>query len=173
MPSVQQPKNLSHAVVVTTTYRVGMLSVKPSTRNSCSLATKADQAVLLLPCLPDLTGNVEIDGQRQSKTSTFHTLAERHGVLLTISLVGHETPLVTVRFQLMLLHHSSLETESTRVPIASHHDSYQMKFLTFGGHRHHHQLTSLEISPQQSLQPPSNTQNQVKLRDLILYARSL
>ena len=76
MPSAQQPENLSHAVVVTTTYRVRMLSVKPSIRNSCNLTTDSAQAGLLLPCLPGSKGNVKIDGQIQSKTSTFQTFSE-------------------------------------------------------------------------------------------------
>ena len=49
IPSAKQPRKLSHAVVVTPTYRVGTLSVRPSTKRFCSLLLETSQAGLLQP----------------------------------------------------------------------------------------------------------------------------
>ena len=78
--SAKQPRNQSHAVVVTSTYRVRMPSVKTSTKRFCSLLMKISQAGLPHPYYLGLTRSAEIDGLRLFSTSNSHTRAEKHEV---------------------------------------------------------------------------------------------
>ena len=80
MSSKQLPKILSYAVVEITTYRVEMLSVRTCTVYFCSRLKEATLTGLPLPCSSGSTRNAEIDGLRQFRLSTFHTLVEKHGV---------------------------------------------------------------------------------------------
>ena len=111
-------------------------SVNPSIKPFCSLLRETTQVWLLQLCLPSLTESGEIDGPRQFGALTSHTLVEKRGVFCTILLVGHDTLLVTVPFQPMLLHLSWLEMGNTRLLIASHLDLSFKKCLTFGGPQH-------------------------------------
>ena len=120
--SRKKPKRLSHAGIETTIFRIGIWSVNPSIEHSCSLLRKTTQAWLLQLCLLSLTGCGEIDGPRQLGASTFHTLVEKHGVFSTTLMVGHDTLLVTVSSQLMLLHLSKSKTGDTRLLTASHQE---------------------------------------------------
>ena len=83
------------------------------------------QVWLLQLCLPSLTESADINGPRQFGASTFHTLVEKHGVFLTTLLVSHNTLLVTLPSQPMLLHLSWSATGDTRVLTASHLDCSQ------------------------------------------------
>ena len=58
-----------------------------------------DQSSRAATALIGLTRNAETDGWRQSKTSTSHTQAEKHGAQLTTLLAGCDTAPVTVLFQ--------------------------------------------------------------------------
>ena len=120
--TIKQPKRLSHAVIEITIFRVGMQSVNPSIKPFCSLLRETTQVWLLQLCLPSLTESGGIDGPRQFGALTSQTLVEKRGVFWTTLLVGHDTLLVTVPFQLMLLHLSWLEMGNTRLLIASHLD---------------------------------------------------
>ena len=79
-PFRKQSKRLSHAGIEITIFRVGMQSVNPSIKLSCSLLRETNQVWLLQLCLPSLTGSGGIDGPRQFGALTSHTLAEKHGV---------------------------------------------------------------------------------------------
>ena len=94
------------------------------------------QVWLLQLCLPGLTESGGIDGPRQFGASTSHTLVEKRGVFRTTLLVGHDTLLVTVPFQPMLLHLSWLEMGDTRLLFAILCDLSIKKCLTFGGPQH-------------------------------------
>ena len=61
-------------------FRVGMQSVNPSIKPSCSLLRETTRAWLLQRCLPSLTGSGRVDGPRQFGASSFHTLVEKRGV---------------------------------------------------------------------------------------------
>ena len=71
IPLRKQPKRLSHAGIEITMFRVGMQSVNPSIKLSCRL---------LQLYLPSLTESGGIDGPRQFRALTSHTLLEKHGV---------------------------------------------------------------------------------------------
>ena len=131
-PLRKQPKRLSHAGIKVIIFRVGMQSVNPS-KPFCSLLRKTTQFWLLYLCLPSLTENGGIDGPNQFGALTCHTLVEKRGVFGITLLVGHDTLLVTVPFQPMLLHLSWLEMVNTRLLTASHLDLSLKKCLTFGG----------------------------------------
>ena len=131
----KQPKRLSHASDITI-FGAGMWSVNPSIELSCSLRRETTQVWLLQLCLPSLTESGGIDDPRQFGASTFHILVVKHGVFRTTLLVGHDTLLVTVPSQLMLLHLSWLEMGNTRLLTASHFDLSLKKCLTFGGPQH-------------------------------------
>ena len=79
-PSRKQPKRLSHVGIEITIFRVGMQSVNPFIKPSCSLLRETTQVWLLQLCLPSLTESVGIDGPRQFGALTSHTLVEKHGV---------------------------------------------------------------------------------------------
>ena len=132
----KQPKRLSHAGIEITIFRVRMQSVNPSIKPFCSLLRETTRAWLLQLCLPSLTESGRIDGPRQFGASTFHTLVEKREVFRTTLLVGHDTLLVTVPFQPMLLHLSWLEMGNTRLLTASHLDLSFKKCLTFGWPQH-------------------------------------
>ena len=132
----KQPKRLSHAGIEITIFRVEMQSVNPSIKLSCSLLRETTQVWLLQLCLPSLTESGGIDSPRQFGALTFRTLVEKRWVFWTTLLVGHDTLLVTVLFQPMLLHLSWLEMWNTRLLIASHLDLSLKKCLTFGGPQH-------------------------------------
>ena len=119
-----------------TIFRVGMQSVNPSIKPFCSLLRETTQVWLLQLCLPSLTESGGIDGPRQFGALISHIQVEKRGVLSTTLLVGHDTLLVTVPFQPMLLHLSWLEMGNTRLLIASHLDLSLKKCLTFGGPQH-------------------------------------
>ena len=136
VPLRKQPKRLSHAGIEITIFRVGMQSVNPSIKPFCSLLRETTRAWLLQLCLPSLTESGGIDGPRQFRALTSHTLVEKRRVLSTTLLVGHDTLLVTFPFQPMLLHLSWLEMGNTRLLIASHLDLSFKKCLTFGGPQH-------------------------------------
>ena len=111
-----------------------MQSVNPSIKPFSSLLRETTQVWLLQLCLPSLTESVGIDGPKQFGALTSHTLVEKRGVFCTTLLVGHDTLLVTVMFQPMLLHLSWLEIKkNTRLLITSHLDVSLKKCLTFGG----------------------------------------
>ena len=135
-PLRKQPKRLSHAGIKITIFRVGMQSVNPSIKPFCSLLRETNQVWLLQLCLPSLTENGGIDGPRQFVALTSHTLVEKRRVFRTTLLVGHDALLVTIPFQLMLLHLSWLEMGNTRLLTASHLDLSLKKCLTFGGVQH-------------------------------------
>ena len=105
-PLRKQPKRLSHAGIEITIFRVGMQSVNPSIKPFCSFLRETTQVWLLQLCLPGLTESGGID---------------------------HDTLLVTVPFQSMLLHLSWLEMGNTRLLTASHLDLSLKKCVTFGG----------------------------------------
>ena len=73
-------KKLSHAGIEITIFRVGMQCVNPSITPFCSLLRETTRAWLLQLCLPSLTENGGIDGQRQFEALTSHTLVEKLGV---------------------------------------------------------------------------------------------
>ena len=75
--SRKQPKRLSHMCIKTTIFRAGMQSVNFSIELSCSLLRETTQVWLLQLCLPSLTGSREIDGLRQFRTLTSHTLSQK------------------------------------------------------------------------------------------------
>ena len=127
-PLRNQPKRQSHAGIEITIFRVGMQSLNPSIELSCSLLRETTQVWLLQLCLPSLTESGGINGPRQFGALTSPTLVEKRKVFLTILLVGHDTLLVTVPFQPMLLHLSWLEMGNTRLLIASHLDVSLKKF---------------------------------------------
>ena len=77
----KQPKRLSHAGIEITIFRVGMQSVNPSIKLSCSLFRETTQIWLLHLCLPSLTESGWIDGPRQFGALTSHTLVEKRGVI--------------------------------------------------------------------------------------------
>ena len=135
-PLRKQPKRLFHAGIEITIFRVGMQSVNPSIKPFCSLLRETTQVWLLQLCLPSLTESGGIDGPKQFGALTSHTLVEKRGVFCTTLLVGHDTLLVTVPFQPMLLHLSWLEMGNTRLLTASHLDLSFKKCLTFGGPQH-------------------------------------
>ena len=120
-----------HAGIKIIIFRVGMQSVNLSVKLSCSLLRETTQVWLLQLCLPSLTRSGGIDGTRQFGGLIFHTLVEKHGVFWTTLLFGHDTLLVTIPFQPMLLHLSWLEMGNTRLLIASHLDLSLKKCLTF------------------------------------------
>ena len=113
-----------------------MQSVNPSVKPSCSILRETTQVWLLQLRLPSLTESGGIDGPKQFRALTSHTLVEKHEVIGTTLLVGHDTLLVTVPFQPMLLHLGWLEMGNTRLLIASHLDLSLKKCLTFGGPQH-------------------------------------
>ena len=117
-------------------FRVGMQSVNPSIKPFCTLLKETTQVWLLQLCLPSLTESIGIDSPKQFEALTSHTLVEKRRVFWTILLVGHDTLLVTVPFQPMLLHLSWLEMGNMRLLIASHLDLSLKKCLTFGGPQH-------------------------------------
>ena len=80
-PLRKQPNRLSHAGIEITIFRVGMQSMNPSIKPSCSLLRETNQVWLLQLCLPSLTESEGIDGSRQFEALTSHTLVEKHGVL--------------------------------------------------------------------------------------------
>ena len=135
-PLRKQPKRQFHAVIEITIFRVGMRSVNASIKPFCSLFRETTQVLLLQLCLPSLTGSGGIDGPRQFGALTSHTLVKKRGVFLSTLLVGHDTLLVTVPFQPMLLHLSWLEMGYTRLLTTSHLDLSLKKYLTFGGPQH-------------------------------------
>ena len=116
--------------------RVEMQSVNPSIKLFCSLLRETTQVWLLQLCLPSLTGSGGIDGPKQFGALISYTLVEKRGVFSTTLLVGHDTLLVTVPFQPMLLHLSWLKMGNTRLLIASHLDLFFKKCLTFGRPQH-------------------------------------
>ena len=73
-------KKISHAGIEITIFRVGMQSVNPSIKLSCSLLREKTQVWLLQLCLPSLTESEGIDGPKQFRALTSHTLVEKHGV---------------------------------------------------------------------------------------------
>ena len=79
-PLRKQPKRLSHTGIKITIFRVGMQSVNPSIKPSCSLLRETTQVWLLQLCLPSLTESGGIDGPRQFGALTSHTLVKKHGV---------------------------------------------------------------------------------------------
>ena len=130
-PLRKQPKRLSHAGIETTMFRVGMQSVNSSIKLSCSLFRETTQVWLLLLCFPSLTGSEGTDGPKLFRTLTSHTLIEKHGVFRTTLLVVHNTLLVTVPFQAMLLYLIWLEMGDMRLSTASLLDLSLKKCLTF------------------------------------------
>ena len=131
-----------------------MQSVNLSIKLSCSLLRETTQVWLLQLCLPSLTGG--IDGPKQFGGLTFHTLVEKHGVFWTTLLFGHDTLLVTVPFQPMLLHLSWLEMGNTRLLIASYLDLSFKKCLTFRELQHQIQYMSLALFRRENLLLPFN-----------------
>ena len=79
-PSRKQLKRLSHAGIETTIFRVGMQSVNLFIKLSCSLLRETTQVWLLQLCLPSLIESGGIDGPRQFRALTSHTLVEKHVV---------------------------------------------------------------------------------------------
>ena len=167
-PLRKQPKRLSHAGIEITMFHVGMQSVNPSIKSFCSLLRETNRAWQLQLCLPSLTESGGIYGPKQFGALTSHTLVEKRGVFWTILLVGHDTLLITVSFQSMLLHLSWLEMGNTRLLIASHLDLSLKKCLTFGGPQHQ----TLTFFYRENLLLPSNIWNQVNLQVLIPSAPS-
>ena len=135
-PLRKQPKILSHAGIEITIFRVGMQSMNPSIKPFCSLLRETTKVWLLQLCFPSLTESGGIDGPKQFGALTSHTLVVKRGVFGTTLLVSHDTLLVTVPFQPMLLHLSWLKMGNTRLLTASHLDLSFKKCLTFGGPQH-------------------------------------
>ena len=100
--------------------------------------------------LPGLTKSTELVGQRKSRTSSFHTLAERHEALLSTLLTGQDSPLFTVLadavvpllLQLKQLRHSFSETGNTRKLIVNLLDSYQKNKIRNDSSRIHYPSTA-------------------------------
>ena len=63
----KQPKRLSHAVIVTTIFRVGIQSVNPSTQRSSNLLRERTQIWLLQLYLPNLTGSRGVNFSHYSR----------------------------------------------------------------------------------------------------------
>ena len=78
--TIKKSKQLSYAGIKITIFRVGMQSVNPSIKSSCSLLREMTQVWLLQLCLPSLTESKGIDGPKQFGALTSHTLVEKHGV---------------------------------------------------------------------------------------------
>ena len=66
--------------IETTVFHVGMQSVNPSIKFSCSLLRETTQVWLLQLRLPNLTKSGGIDGLRQFEALTSHTLVKKHEV---------------------------------------------------------------------------------------------
>ena len=73
-PLRKQLQRQSHAGIEITIFRVGMQSVNPSIKPSCSFLREMTQVWLLQLCLPSLTEIGWIDGPRQFGALTSHTL---------------------------------------------------------------------------------------------------
>ena len=97
-----------------------MQSVNPFIKLSGSLLEETTEVWLLQLCLLSLTWSGGIDGPKQFGALTSHILVKKHGVFWTTLLVGHDTLLVIVPLQPMLLHLSWLEMGNTRLLTASH-----------------------------------------------------
>ena len=82
------PKSLSHTSIEITMFRIGMQSMNPSIKLSCSFLRETTQVWLLPLCLPSLTESGGIDGPRQFGTLNSHTLVEKRGVFRTITHVS-------------------------------------------------------------------------------------
>ena len=95
--SKQHPKRLSHEVIKTTIFLVGMRRINP--RVSCSLLRETTRIWLPHLYLPNLTESGEINGSKE-----FGALIPRSSSLSRFTVTCHDTLLVTVSFQLMLLH---------------------------------------------------------------------
>ena len=149
--------SVSHAVIETTVFHVGMRSVNPSIEFSFSLLRKTTQVWLLQFYLPNMTGSGEIDSPKQFRASTFHTLVVNHEIYLTTLPVRHNTLLVADPFRLMLLHFSWLEMGNTRLLTASHLDLFLKKCRIFGRPQHEIQQISLSFFYRENLLLPSNT----------------
>ena len=132
----KQPKRLSHVGIKITTFCVGMQSVNLSIKSFCSLLRETTQVCCYKLCLPSLTESGGINGPKQFRALTFHTLVEKHEVLWTTLLVGHDTLLITILLQPMLLHLSWLKMGNMRLLITSHLNLSLKKCLTFGGPQH-------------------------------------
>ena len=87
-PLTKQPKRLSHAGIEITVFHVGMQSVNPSIKSSCSLLRETTQVWLLQLCLPSLTEIGGIDGPRQFGALTSHTLRSRKAWSILNNLTG-------------------------------------------------------------------------------------
>ena len=70
----KQPKRLSHAGIEITIFRVGMQSVNPSIKLSCSLLRETTQVWLLQLCLLSLTESGGIDGPTHSSRKAWSIL---------------------------------------------------------------------------------------------------
>ena len=75
-PLRKQPKRLSHAGIEISIFRVGMQSVNPSVKLSCSLLSGTTQVWLLQLCLPSLTESRGNNAPKQFEALTSHTLVE-------------------------------------------------------------------------------------------------
>ena len=75
-PLRKQPKRLSHAGIEMIIFRVGMQGVNPSIKPFCSLLRETTQVWLLQLSLPSLTESRGIDGPRQLRALTSHTLVK-------------------------------------------------------------------------------------------------
>ena len=113
-PLRKQPKRLSHAGIETTMFRVGMQSMNPCIKLSCSLLRETTQVWLLQLCLPSLTGSGWDRWSEAVRSIDFSHSSRKAWSILNNLLVGHDTLFVTVPFQPMLLHFSWLEMGNTR-----------------------------------------------------------
>ena len=130
--SRMQPKRLSHSVIKTIIFRVGMRSVNPSIEPSCSLFRETTQVGLLQLHLTNLTGNGEIDGptcridvsQPDRKAwSILKKLTGRSRHSLRHCLVSANA----IVSQLV-------RNGNTRLLTAGHHDLFFKKYLTLERH---------------------------------------
>ena len=134
-PLRKHPKRLSHVGIEITTYIPCWHAECESLYKTFLQSPQGDDSSLAATALL-----AKLDRKRRDRWSDAvrsidfsHSNRKAWSIL---TLVGHDTLLVTVPFQAMLLHLSWLEMGNSRLLIASHLDLSIKKCLTFGGPQH-------------------------------------
>ena len=91
-PLRKQPKRLSYAGIEITIFRVGMQSVNLFIKPFCSLLRETTQVWLLQLCLPSLTESRGIDGPKQFRALTSHTLVEKRRIVDNLTGRSRHSP---------------------------------------------------------------------------------
>ena len=151
-----QPKRLSHAGIEITIFRVGMQSVNSSIKTFLQSPQGDDLSLAATALLAKLDRKRRDRWSEAVRSIDFSHSSRKAWSILNNLLVGHDTLLVTVPFQPMLLHLSWLEMGNTRMLIASHLDLSLKKCLTFGEPQHQTQQISLTIFHRENLLLPYN-----------------